>query len=470
METPEQILDALRDHPQWNEAERDAAFDRMIQSADLGALEMVAVRRLGSLALNDGDAILRLIEAIGSEDVLTALGQALLVQSDLSADRDWHALSILADAERLGDWPDLAERFAELEEIFEEADSSSIDEWAATMEDDPDGVWVALHGLAMVEPEIRPSIVESLIGLPLNPSLIEFLEVLTDGEDREVGHAARRVLQAANSEVTSREAPPAHTTTIGRCLVSDVDGEGRGKIYLATSRDRGRVAIFQCDVIRGIVSVTAEDLEAHRWVDGQDTGYQPIFDTFAAQTDGVYVADQPELTLGLLAGLIGITGTQPRPEVRAMLEQLLGMPLGPRPFPGAIANFDPSTVPHKSMPGLAARVLNARADWVDRSSLTIELATALVAKSLRSADAGRDSGTYRYLFEHRIAERLETYRRMLYWMAAYWDARASADLAQAAVTLAWQLSDPQHAVAANAFAVELITRSLNAAIATLLGE
>ncbi len=458
METPEQILDSLRDHVEWTETERDAAFDRMIQSADLDVLETVAVLRLGNLALADGDAVLRLIEAIGSEDVLTALGQALLGQSDLSADRDWHALSILSDAERLGEWPDLAERFAELEEIFEEADTSSLEEWAATMQDDPDGVWVALHGLSMVEPAIRPSIVASLANVPLNDGLIGFLEVLAGGPDQDLRRAAREVLERQDSSPTKRiqvasEAALTRPHTIDRCLVTGLDGEGRGVICIATNRGIARSAIFECDITRGIFSVVGEESLNQDW--SQVLSLRP-------ETE--YLIDRPELTVSLLAGLVGIAGPDLPSHVTDWLDQLFGQVLTPHPFPGTIEGFDPATVHHGLLPSLAAEVVQACPTWIDQSSLTLELAKELTGKTYQSADPVRDAGAYRYLFEHRLVGRLETYRRMLYWTSAFWNAQERTELAQAALTFAWQLSDAQHSVPANPFVVELTTRSLNAAI------
>lgn len=463
-DTPEEILNALRDNPNWSESAFDEAFDRLIQSADLQTLESIAVRRLGDLSQNDGEAILRLIESIGSDDLLTALGHTLLTQGELSAERDWQALSILADAERLGEWPDLAERFTDLVEIFEEAGASSVEDWASTLQDDPDGVWVALHGLAMVEPEVRPSIVSSLVGVPLNPGLVEFLEVLAEGPDLELGRAAREVLEAAPSREDKHvahgrmpetlEKRPNVKSLVARCLVTDLDGDGKGRIIISTFRDLQRIAIFECDVHVGIARVQGAETDEDQ------------FDLLAKSVERSVVIDHPELTLALLAGVHGINPGNASSEFTEWTTRLLGRPLDPRPFPGAMHGFDPSTVPHLWIPAMSAKVLAAMPGWVDRSPLTTELAAELKA---RNGDAGvnqsRDAGAFRYLFEHRLVHRLETYRRMLFWMAAFWQALKEIELAKAALALAYQLSDPQHAVAANAFVVELTRRSLLAAMA-----
>ena len=82
-------------------------------------------------------------------------------------------------------------------------------------------------------------------------------------------------------------------------------------------------------------------------------------------------------------------------------------------------------------------------------------------------DPSRDAGAYRYLFEHRLRDQLELYRRMLSWMGWTWRAAGASELSRSALTLAWQLADPQHAVPAHPFTAELTTRSLAAAIAHL---
>ncbi len=80
-----------------------------------------------------------------------------------------------------------------------------------------------------------------------------------------------------------------------------------------------------------------------------------------------------------------------------------------------------------------------------------------------AADPKRDSGAFRFLFEHRIIHRLELYRRMLLWMHWFWSSGGEAALARSALLLAWQLSDEQFAVPSHPFTVALTARSLDAA-------
>src|SRR5262249_55308683 len=123
-----------------------------------------------------------------------------------------------------------------------------------------------------------------------------------------------------------------------------------------------------------------------------------------------------------------------------------------------------SSIPDDEMPARIRALLDACPSWLDRSSLTFELAEEICLREGRPvADPDRDAGAYRFLFEHRLVERLELYRRMLLWMAWVWKFTGSAELSRSALALAGQLSDEQYAVPSHPFAVELTTRSLRAA-------
>ena len=109
-------------------------------------------------------------------------------------------------------------------------------------------------------------------------------------------------------------------------------------------------------------------------------------------------------------------------------------------------------------------VLRACPLWADRSDLTIDLAREVDLRgSGDPPDPRRDAGAYRYLFEHRFADRIELYQRMLLWMAAFWRATRQVDLGRSALALALQLADPQHAVPSHPFFIELTTMSFEAA-------
>ena len=178
--------------------------------------------------------------------------------------------------------------------------------------------------------------------------------------------------------------------------------------------------------------------------------------------------DVPELALGLLAGSLMQCGTAVSPSVRDWLDGTLGPDFQPAGLPTTISGMDPSSIPGEEMPRRIRALLDACPTWLDRSSLTFELAEEICLREGRpAADPDRDAGAYRYLFEHRLVHRLELYRRMLLWMAWLWKFTGPAELSRSALALAGQLSDEQYAVPSHPFAVELTTRSLRAAQAHL---
>ncbi len=113
-------------------------------------------------------------------------------------------------------------------------------------------------------------------------------------------------------------------------------------------------------------------------------------------------------------------------------------------------------------------MLDSCPTWLDDSGLTYEIAEEIALREIdRSPDPKRDAGAYRYLFEHGLQGQLELFRRMLLWMASFWQATGDHDLGRSALALAGQLSDAQHAVPGHPFTVALTTRSLLAAQAHL---
>ena len=82
-------------------------------------------------------------------------------------------------------------------------------------------------------------------------------------------------------------------------------------------------------------------------------------------------------------------------------------------------------------------------------------------------DPSRDIGAYRFLFARRLLGQLDLYRRMLLWMATFWQVTGDHELGRSALALGWQLLDAQHTVPSHPFTVVLTTRSLLAAQANL---
>src|SRR5262249_53192627 len=155
--TPAALFDALRAHPEWNEEQRDAVLDRLVERFDVETLSAAVRERLGDLGGGDGEIMLRLVEANPHPELIAALTAAVTAQGGLAADRAWDALAVLDGAGVLDDHPALAERWEELNEALDE--TASIEELAEQIEGDRDGVWLALQGLVAVEPEVRPAII-----------------------------------------------------------------------------------------------------------------------------------------------------------------------------------------------------------------------------------------------------------------------------------------------------------------------
>ncbi len=494
-DTPEGMLDALRDHREWDEAARDAALARLVERFPVERLRLAVRDRLGRLGGADGEAILRLVEAYATPELIDDLAQALHDQPGLPPERAWEALSLLDASGVLEDHPDLAEWWDDLNETFESEDP--LGTLAAQLEEDPDGSWVALQGIGAVEPEVRAEIIAGLADLATGPGLVSFLRVLGHAHDPTTRRAAINALIGGHDDDEHRmawaelardhpdasvrdrsaqrlgpnaeslialalEGPRRPRPEAVGSLVTALDGSGRGTIVLA-SRDRGKwvVASFGCDVWRGVVEVAGQ-------VDDDPGSASRMFEEFGSDEGREVVEDAPELAAGLLGGSLMLCGPETNPVLRYWLERTAGPGFRPRPFAGLAGD-----------PGLAGRtltmapepswlILDALTDWVDDSGMTYDLAEEIALRSGEAPpDPKRDAGAYRYLFEHRLIGRLEHYRRMLLWMASFWSASGQDRLSEPALSLAWQLSDPQHAVPGHPFTVALTTRSLLAAQAEL---
>ncbi len=176
--------------------------------------------------------------------------------------------------------------------------------------------------------------------------------------------------------------------------------------------------------------------------------------------------DIPELAAGLLAGSLMLCGPVVPPEVRDWIDGTLGREFQPIAFPARIPGLDPTVISSAEMPARVHDLLDSCPSWRDTSPLTFELAEEISLREGRRAagpDPVRDAGLYRFLFEHRIINRIDLYRRMLLWMAWVWKCSARPELSCSALALVSELSDEQYAVPSHPFAVELTTRSLRAA-------
>ena len=241
------------------------------------------------------------------------------------------------------------------------------------------------------------------------------------------------------------------------CLVTAIDGMGRGSVSISAIRQAERnTAVFLCDVERGIIDAVGQ-------VEEETQAAGALLEDAKAAAGVQGIDGIPELALRLLAGCLSLSGPATSRPVMEWLELTLGSGFQPRPLPAPAA----TQIRNRRRLGPAAagrRSSRACPTWLDRSPLTFELAEEVCLREGRVAvDPHRDSGAFRFLFEHRIIHRLELYRRMLLWMHWFWDCAAEPELARSARILAWQLSDEQFAVPSNPFTVALTALSLDAA-------
>jgi hypothetical protein len=491
--SPGAMLDHLRAHPEWRDRERDAFLGRLVEQFPAERIVDELRRRFDDLGGTEAEAVFRLIEAFPDPELLAGLAAAVERQPDLPPERAWETLSILEGAGLLERSPDLAERWEELNEVFEEDDP--IGQLVEQIEDDADGLWLALQGLGAVEPEIRAQIVEGLADVPLGPGVVEFLRLLAYAQDGPTRAAAFAVLLSADADRTEvvaawRDLAAHHpdpavveaarrrvgTPAVGaiaatgsgelargvprlyRSLVTSVDGLGRGTIVLSARIDGGvATAAFGCDLECGVRDVLGELAVDH-------FGADAAFDDLTSRVSSDVVENAHELALGLLAGSLTITGPGAPPALRFWVEATAGRAFRPLPFPARFPGWDPSEIPFAEMSDRASDVLAACPDWIDASPLTVEMAREIgLREGLSPPDPKRDAGAYRFLFEHGLRDQLERYRRMLLWMAWFWRASGRDERGRSALALALQLSDPQHVVPGHPFTVALSTRSLAAA-------
>jgi hypothetical protein len=485
-QTPGDLLDQIRSHPEWTDRQRDEALGRLVERFPADAVMPAVLARLDDLGGPDAEALVRLVEAHPEPSALHALAEALAAQPDLPAERAWEVLSVLDGAGVLADHPVLAERWDELNEALDE--DGSLAQLVDQIEGDPDGVWLALQGLGAVESDVRAEIVAGLADVPPGPGLVEFLRLLAYAHDRPTRDAALADLSADDThqnhtawahlaahhpdpavaarasdrtgraaEATARQLAVA-APRFDRALVTAVDGRGRGTVVLSASRAGRRVtAAFGCDVEAGIPEVFGDVAPASADPDDAVAAY-------VSRLDEDVVENRPDLAVALLAGCLTLCGSDTPPALRFWVEATAGPELRPRPFPAAFPDWEPGQIPFGEMRGRSQAVLDRCPDWLDDSPLTYELAEEILLRQREGdPDPVRDAGAYRFLFEHRLQGQLERYRRMLLWMAWFWRARGDEDDARSALALAWQLSDAQHVVPGHPFTVALTTRSLAAA-------
>ncbi len=482
-ESPDAVLDRLRDDDLTDE-DKESLLGRLVERFPAERLVAAVRSRLDDLGGGDAEAVLRLLEAFGDASLYDDLGHALVDQPDLPPERTWEALSLLDDAGLIDRFPTLLERWDDLNE--------SIDEWsiadlAAQITDDAEGPWVALQALGAVEPGVRADIIAELADQDAGLGLTEFLRLLAFAHDPAtrwsaldaleerpaddpdvaetwraialahpdpgvVARASAHLVQGGGAGLPARRDPP----KLVRSLVTAVDGEGRATLVLAArDGERWTGAAFLCHALAGVVDATGQGGIG-------DSGLDEAFAALHERTDIDTIEGADELARRLLAGSLSLSGPATSPALRYWVERVAGREF--RPEPGlALGDWDPFEIRLDEMSARAREVLLACRHWADSSELCTDLAREVSLRGSGPPDPKRDSGAYRYLFEHRLGGRTELYQRMLLWMAAFWRASGQDDLGRSALALAWQLTDPQHAVPSHPFFVTLTTMSFEAA-------
>ena len=182
-------------------------------------------------------------------------------------------------------------------------DDLSLEGLAAELQKDPEECWRAFQGLESVDVETRLRIIAGLSRLATNQGVIGLLRLLSDSTDAATRQAARAVLNAAagpSHQIVSLADEGRVRPRLVSCLVTAVDGTGRGSIVLLTTRTgRRATAAFLCDLRRGIIDVSGQ-LEEETEQAGR------LVDEVREQAGADAALAPAELAIGLLAACLGL--------------------------------------------------------------------------------------------------------------------------------------------------------------------
>lgn len=452
---PGTILDAIRDREDWDDQARSNALNDLI--ARFAPIDLIkAIRpRLKSLGGRDGSTLIELIEGLSEPDLLVALADALADQPDLPPDVSWLALDVLEGTGLVDDRSELRMLRDELEDLAEGDDP--LEELAAQIAEDPDSAFVAMEGLAQLDPDTRREIIEGLGQRAFIEPIRAFLRLLADRGDPAIRDDVRAALGDDFADEPSRGIAVTSPTDHWReSLVGPIDGEGRALILVRAEHPSGeQVAKFLCDVRLGIAEGILLDPEA-------DAGL-PYLGSDA-------ILNRHELAWRLLGASAWLSGDSISEDAQEALAFAIGSILDPQPILAVgVSPEDSSSI--ECAEDDAASILDRRPEWLDRSPLVRELAIAgALRDEIEPPDPRREPGPFRMLFEGRILGRIDLYRRMLLWSALGWDAQGEPELAASARRLASQINEPQNAVPGHPFLAELMIRSLSAAMERLRSD
>ncbi|MGB0070766.1 MAG: hypothetical protein WBQ11_22305, partial [Isosphaeraceae bacterium] len=252
-------------------------------------------------------------------------------------------------------------------EISAGANGVSLEELAAQLEQDPGECLRACEGLESVDVETRVSIIEGLAGISAGAGVISLLQLLAaseSAETREAALAVQKILDGREDSVlraSSVEAEPWDDPGAGHapgvldvaldssreivlvgdharprlvnCLVTAVDGMGRGSVAISSTRQTERcTAMFLCDVERGITDAIGQ-------VEAESQGVGALLEDAKVQAGSLGIEGTPELALRLLAGCLSLSGPAAARPVMEWLERTLGRGFEPRPLPAPAAEW-----------------------------------------------------------------------------------------------------------------------------------
>jgi hypothetical protein len=376
--------------------------------------------------------------------------------------------------------------------------TSLLEEIVAQLGSDPAQCWQAVEGLTALEQPARLAIIAELASFSRRAGVETLLRLLATGRDEATRSAARNALEHPGDDRTGRDengrlgaavmaprerqggnpveygsvptgqrmvaAISGDEPRIVHCLVTPVDGRGRGSIVVSVSESgQRRTAAFLCDVQHGVCDVFGE-------VEPESPTAGGLLEELQSGGADDGARDAPELALGLLAGSLMLGAGEKASAVRDWISGTVGPELHPTNFSASIVDLVADQADLPALPEQVCDLFDACPSWLDDSLLVRELAHEIVLREGRTeSDPERDAGAYRFLFEHRLIHRLELYRRMLLWMAGIWQCSGQLEMARSAQALLCQLCDDQYAVPSMPFFVELTRRSLAAAQAVLGG-
>jgi hypothetical protein len=466
------LLDQIRERPEPDESGREALFQELVAKVPSATLREALRGRMHEVGGPHGSILLQLLESLGDPALLDELAATLENEPGWPADRLWEALSLLEAAGVLEDRPTLTERYAELAELLHEEDAS-LGELASQIEDEPDGVVLALEGLAEVEPSLRAEIIEGFASQPVRPGMLEFLRLLASHPEPQTQEAARGVLETlarshplaaevwqgvlmpganralaqAAGEVLGTELAASATPLV---VVGDVDGEGRAPIAFASrDQDGWAAAVFTCDVMEGVLAVAGLHAEAR-------ADAMAVLGT----VPGVSSEDHPEVAaLGreLLAGCLLLSGPAAPTALWYWVERAAGGDLRPKPLPAP--GLDSASAPNDDLRAASRCVLEALPSWRDTSPLALDLAREL---QQRARDGGPvdDPAARRLLFERRVRDRVPVLQRMLIWQALVWQVAGQEPLARSARWILASLLGPEQVLPTHPFLDAYLRRTL----------